>query len=484
MDTAAGPELVGEQDGGEVPAPLLGSLESGGSSWMAKRSKNRDSKSTGAGLGLSIIPTEDVQSKCFNLSDSGSFREGLLHISQQGTTVHSARSLAASEPSERGTPAHSAASPTSCRSTTSAKRANCSDQVTYELVKSDFENMEVIGKGSSGFVRKARRKSTNEVLALKVINVFEEEKRRQMMQEVVMMCDAHHESLITFHGAFYNEGTISVVLEYMTGGSVSDVLKIAGRIPERILCLMSEQILEGMSFMHARHQVHRDFKPCNLLLDHSGRVKITDLGVAAELDSSMVNCTTFVGTFLYMSPERFGSEPYSFPSDIWSFGLTIMECSTGEYPYARGGGGKSYWELMDAIVRNDAPTLSDPDFTGTFKSFLDMCLHKEPKERPRAATLLAHDFVKGTCAALAAPAKRAEIAEWLCGVRSSFTSGNQPSGVNFKPHTLAMDFVNFYTASFTPARRGILWSLYREGSILVINDEQVRVELRVRAGRV
>ena len=49
---------------------------------------------------------------------------------------------------------------------------------------------------------------------------------------------------------------------------------------------------------------------------------------------------------------------------IWSFGLSIMECSTGEYPYARGGGGKSYWELMDAIVRNDAPTLADPDFSG------------------------------------------------------------------------------------------------------------------------
>ena len=261
-----------------------------GSSWMAKRSKKKD----GTGLGLSIIPTEDAQSKCFNLSDSGSFREGLLHISQQGTTVHSARSLAASDPSERSTPAPSAHSPTSSRSTTSAKRANGSDRVDYELSRSDFENMEVIGKGSSGYVRKARRKSTNEVLALKVINVFEEEKRKQMMQEVTMMCDAHHHALITFHGAFYNEGAISVVLEYMSGGSVSEVLAMAGRIPERILSLLSQQILEGMTFMHARHQVHRDFKPCNLLLDHSGCVKITDFGVAAELDSSMVKCTTFV----------------------------------------------------------------------------------------------------------------------------------------------------------------------------------------------
>ena len=60
-------------------------------------------------------------------------------------------------------------------------------------------------------------------------------------------------------------------------------------------------------------------------------------GVAAELDGSLVNCTTFVGTFLYMSPERFGSEPYSFPSDIWSFGLTMTEAATGEYPYLRNG---------------------------------------------------------------------------------------------------------------------------------------------------
>jgi tRNA A-37 threonylcarbamoyl transferase component Bud32 len=411
----------------EEPALQLGSVDSGGSSWMAKRSKNKSSKHSGGGLGLSIIPTEDASQKVFNLTDSGSFKEGLLHISQAGTTVHSARSLAASEPSERGTPAaQSVGSPTSCRSTTSAKRANCSDQVTYELVKNDFENMEVIGKGSSGYVRKARRKSTNEVLALKVINVFEEEKRRQMMQEVVMMCDAHHESLITFHGAFYNEGTISVVLEYMTGGSVSDVLKMAGRIPERILGLMSEQILDGMSFMHARHQVHRDFKPCNLLLDHSGRVKITDLGVAAELDSSMVKCTTFVGTFLYMSPERFGSEPYSFPSDVWSFGLSIMECATGEYPYSCGGGGKTYWELMDAIVRNDPPSLTDSAFSATFKAFLDMCLHKEPKDRAKSSMLLTHDFVKDTCGSLSAVAKRAEVANWLITVRSSFTSGEMP----------------------------------------------------------
>ena len=86
-----------------------------------------------------------------------------------------------------------------------------------------------------------------------------------------------------------------------------------------------------------------------------------------------------------------------------------MECTSGEYPYARGGGGKSYWELMDAIVRNEPPTLSDPDFSGAFKGFLDMCLHKEPKDRARAHALLAHEFIKDTCGRWSPQAKRAEV---------------------------------------------------------------------------
>ena len=152
--------------------------------WISKRMKNS------AALGnLSIVPTEEP--KYFNLSDSGSFREGLLHISQDGTTVHSSRSALSNEPSSSTGPQWGVMqSPGSCRSTTSAKRANYNEEVRFELNRSDFDNMEIIGKGSSGYVRKALRKSSNEIMALKVINVFEEEKRKQMMQEVVMMCDA------------------------------------------------------------------------------------------------------------------------------------------------------------------------------------------------------------------------------------------------------------------------------------------------------
>mmetsp|Transcript_32096 Transcript_32096/g.66436 ORF Transcript_32096/g.66436 Transcript_32096/m.66436 type:complete len:584 (-) Transcript_32096:47-1798(-) len=430
--------------------------------WISKRSKS------GVALGmLSIVPTEDA--KGVNLSDSGSFREGLLHISQAGTTIHSAKSAAVD-----------AASPPSCpstgsRSTTSAKRANCTDDVRYELSHADFENMEVIGRGSSGFVRKALRKSSNEVMALKVINVFEEEKRKQMMQEVIMMCDSRHAGLIRFHGAFFHEGTISVALEYMTGGSLNDVLKISGAIPENVLACMAKQILDGMAFMHEKKQVHRDFKPCNLLVDHSGLVKITDFGVAAELDSSLVKCTTFVGTYLYMSPERFGSEPYSFPSDVWSFGLVLIECATAEYPYLRNSG-KTYWELMDAIVKCEAPSLPpEQTFSPALHDFIAHCLHKDPKHRASAKMLRDHEFVQSSKAAApqseeaeraALEAGKLTVSEWLGTVRTCFVSGNIPGAASFNPKDAAKDFAAFYLSYFSPKRRGMLWSLYRDSSAL------------------
>ena len=120
--------------------------------------------------------------------------------------------------------------------------------------------------------------------------------------------------------------------------------------------------------------------------------------MSAELENTVAKCTTFVGTFLYMSPERFGGEPYSFPSDVWSFGLTVMECATGEYPYLRNGG-RNYWELMDAIVKEDAPSLdkldqvAGEDFSPHLSSFLQACLSKQPSQRSTAKQLIAHPWL-------------------------------------------------------------------------------------------
>lgn len=103
--------------------------------------------------------------------------------------------------------------------------------------------------------------------------------------------------MITFYGAFYREGSITIALEYMDGGSLANVLAQVGPVPERVLANMAFQILWGLAYLKHDKRVHRDLKPSNLLINSRGEVKVTDFGVSAELQNSIAMCGTFVGTF-------------------------------------------------------------------------------------------------------------------------------------------------------------------------------------------
>ncbi|RAL41280.1 hypothetical protein DM860_010074 [Cuscuta australis] len=125
------------------------------------------------------------------------------------------------------------------------------------------------------------------------------------------------------------------------GSGASSVVQRAIHIPtHRIIALKKINIFEkGLNYLHGvRHLVHRDIKPANLLVNLKGEPKITDFGISAGLENSMAMCATFVGTVTYMSPERIRNENYSYPADIWSLGLALFECGTGEFPYTANEG--------------------------------------------------------------------------------------------------------------------------------------------------
>ena len=204
---------------------------------------------------------------------------------------------------------------------------------TFSLAYEDIRVGEMIGRGSSSIVLHGIHSPTSTPLALKVINLFDRSKREQLIREIVTLYDSECPNVITFYGAFYREGCITIALEYMDGGSLANVLAQVGPIPERILAAMAYQILWGLAYLKVEKRVHRDIKPSNLLINSRGEVKVTDFGVSAELQSSIAMCGTFVGTFKYMSPERIQNHPYSYMSDIWSLDLVLMECATGLYPF-------------------------------------------------------------------------------------------------------------------------------------------------------
>ncbi|KMT12797.1 hypothetical protein BVRB_4g088910 [Beta vulgaris subsp. vulgaris] len=278
--------------------------------------------------------------------------------------------------------------------TSSPVDENSPSEKTYRIASREMRVFGVIGSGASSIVQRAIHIPTHRILALKKINIFEKEKRQQLLTEIRTLCEAPcTEGLVEFYGAFYipDSGQISIALEYMDGGSLADIIRIQKSIPESVLSAVVRKLLNGLSYLHGvQHLVHRDIKPANLLINLKGEAKITDFGISAGLENSMAMCATFIGTVTYMSPERIRNESYSYPADIWSLGLALFECGTGEFPYTANDGPVN---LMLQILDDPSPSPSKEKFSSEFCSFIDACLQKDAEARPTAEQLLAHPFI-------------------------------------------------------------------------------------------
>jgi mitogen-activated protein kinase kinase len=163
---------------------------------------------------------------------------------------------------------------------------------------------------------------------------------------IIMELDVLHRCvspfIIDFYGAFFQEGAVYICMEHMDGGSID---KLYGDgIPEGVLRKITLSTVMGLKTLKDEHNIiHRDVKPTNILVNTRGQVKICDFGVSGNLVASIAK--TNIGCQSYMAPERIsgggvaqaGANPgggtYSVQSDIWSLGLTVIECAMGRYPY-------------------------------------------------------------------------------------------------------------------------------------------------------
>ncbi|GLC41062.1 hypothetical protein PLESTB_000947600 [Pleodorina starrii] len=269
------------------------------------------------------------------------------------------------------------------------------DGLFYKISEKDIRILKKLGQGASSIVHKGFLIRENKFVAVKKINVFERETRHQMLNDLKALCDAPNNvpGLVSFYGAYHvpESGNISIVLEYVDGGSLADVQAKVGKIPENVLSKMTAKILRALAYLHReKHMVHRDIKPANILMTIAGEPKITDFGISAFIDSTLAQCHTFLGTVTYMSPERINNQSYSFPADIWSLGLALVELATGKYPYPAGAGPL---QLMIHVLQEEAPLPPAGEFSEEFRDFVSLCLAKEPLRRPMADSLLSHPFI-------------------------------------------------------------------------------------------
>lgn len=252
-----------------------------------------------------------------------------------------------------------------------------------------------LGAGASGTVKKATHMPSGHFVAVKQIQILEKAKRDQMVVELRIMRTHECPWLVTLHNAFYEDAAVSMVLEFMDGGSLADVITKQGpqtEANERKLALLAMQMLNGLNYLHRQHhQVHRDLKPANVLINSRGQVKIADFGISSQLDSTHGMCSTFVGTTCYMAPERLNGSNYSYGADIWSFGLIMLEMLLGKFPYPHQ---ENYFRLLSLIMDDEAPSVPESTFSNELAEFVSLCLNKNEIKRPSANDLLKHHWLR------------------------------------------------------------------------------------------
>eukprot|EP00742_Colponemidia_sp_Colp-10_P010888 GILJ01012018.1.p1 GENE.GILJ01012018.1~~GILJ01012018.1.p1 ORF type:complete len:902 (+),score=110.19 GILJ01012018.1:123-2828(+) len=263
----------------------------------------------------------------------------------------------------------------------------------------ELKPLGILGRGAGGVVKRCFHIPSATMVALKVINVIKKEKVKMVLKEIKTLYECWSPYLLEFFGAFYNEGSISIALQYMDAGSLQDLMDRIGAFPEDVVRDVAWQATQGLAYLHATDKIHRDIKPSNMLVNRKGAVKISDFGIASEVAASACRKrATFVGTMTYMSPERLSGQPYSTASDIWSLGLSLLTCALGKFPLPVDG---NYFGLLQAVQSNSI-RLNLQKFSPEFTSFIDACLCQDPADRFTAEQLLAHPWIlQGGCARLA-----------------------------------------------------------------------------------
>ncbi|KAJ1610981.1 protein kinase NPK2 [Cryptosporidium canis] len=307
----------------------------------------------------------------------------------------------------------------------------------------DFEvNPTPLGHGRSSVVFSAIHKLSGKTVAIKDIYVGDILHQTQLSAEIhSWRLTSYCPLLVQFLGAFIkpNKNVVCLVMEYMEFGTLSDILyknlnrdlkndEVPKGVSERFLKFIAIQMVDGLVYLHQNNRIHRDVKLNNILINQDGAVKISDFGISKLIDQNNAkdhnkNVSTFVGTQIYMSPERLQGKSYSFSSDIWSLGICLYELAVGTHPFKNlslfdmvyilcednSENGETLPFLEKIIKRCPLPESLHKNTE--FYAFLRGCLELDPLKRLTATQLQGLNWLNsGTC-------NRFEFLNWLQSIQ-------------------------------------------------------------------
>ncbi|MGD8863594.1 MAG: serine/threonine-protein kinase, partial [Myxococcales bacterium] len=194
-----------------------------------------------------------------------------------------------------------------------------------------------IGSGGMAVIYKAVQEPLERVVAIKALKpsiAVDSQFAMRFEREARFMASLQHENILHVHDFVKDGETMYIIMEYVQGIDLYDLLQLTPRLPVDVAAIIALQVARALDYAHFRGIIHRDIKPANIIISHQGEVKLMDFGIARDHSlSDLTETGTGVGTPSYMSPEQILGDKLDFRSDIFSLGIVLYQCITGQKPF-------------------------------------------------------------------------------------------------------------------------------------------------------
>lgn len=254
-----------------------------------------------------------------------------------------------------------------------------------------YEILELIGRGGMASVYRAHQVSMNRTVAIKMLpNQYlnDDTYMQRFHREVKIVAQLEHRNIVPVHDYGEENEQPYIVMRYMAGGSIDDLLENGAMDLDQIVKLL-DQIAPALDYAHSKNVLHRDLKPSNVLMDDNGGAYLTDFGIARILGDPVSSITTqgVVGTPSYMSPEQAQGQSLDNRSDIYSLGVMLYEMATGRRPFESD---TPYSIAVMHVTQPPPPPRSiNPNIPLPVEHVILKCLSKNRESRYKDAMSLA-----------------------------------------------------------------------------------------------